>query len=489
MSIFNTKKSLISIIVPVYNVEFFLYKSIDSIINQTYKHIEIILVDDGSTDGCSRICDEYRKKYKNVKVIHKQNGGLGSARNAGLDVAKGEYIYFVDSDDYIDPDLVEKVVCKLKESDADCCSFGMVKEYSEDNRTERISYVPKTILIDNEKDRYNKLLYYLLNYRVGWEAWNRIFKADIIRKHNLRFENERDIYAEDLLFSTTYFLFSKKWIVLNDCFYHYVQRNSSLLNSKKDKNNIPNIHRLLIKLNELVNKYKFDYISKYFKMIYIQIMEWHLRDYISSKGIDWVKEEIKKLDICSLPFINNQSYNEQIARFGKYAGYVSVCIIDDDYTKTTKVIESLINQKIQKLDIIIYSKDNAIKNNDRRIRVINVDDLNKEYIYTSFIKQSIGEFMYFVDTNRICDCDFLVRYTDILKYNDCGSCFIKGDSNRFIDVHDSNNKKEIEDLMNKYEISDIVFNKSLLEEKVNFFEYNYNLNNITKEYHSIVIKD
>ena len=101
---------LISIVVPIYNVESYLHRCIDSLINQTYKAIEIILVDDGSTDSCGKICDDYEKRYTNIKVIHKDNGGLSDARNCGLDKVMGEYVFFIDSDDYIALNTVEKFV-------------------------------------------------------------------------------------------------------------------------------------------------------------------------------------------------------------------------------------------------------------------------------------------------------------------------------------------------------------------------------------------
>ena len=105
----NIDNKLISIIIPVYNCEKYLGRCIESILNQTYKNIEVILVDDGSPDNCGLMCDEYKKQDHRVKVIHKENGGLSSARNAGLDVASGEYIAFVDSDDYIATTMLEKM--------------------------------------------------------------------------------------------------------------------------------------------------------------------------------------------------------------------------------------------------------------------------------------------------------------------------------------------------------------------------------------------
>lgn len=120
---------LISIIVPVYNVEKYLNKCIDSIINQTYKNIEIILVDDGSTDNSGKICDEYLLRDSRIKVIHKNNGGLSSARNEGINISSGEYIGFVDSDDWVEPNMYEEMYKKILYSNADIVDCGYWKEY------------------------------------------------------------------------------------------------------------------------------------------------------------------------------------------------------------------------------------------------------------------------------------------------------------------------------------------------------------------------
>ena len=114
----------ISVIVPVYNVEKYLSRCVDSILNQTFTDFECILVDDGSPDNCGKICDEYAKKDKRVKVIHKQNGGLSDARNTGLDIAGGEYIYFLDSDDYVEYNLLEKLNDTICVCNAEMIVFG-----------------------------------------------------------------------------------------------------------------------------------------------------------------------------------------------------------------------------------------------------------------------------------------------------------------------------------------------------------------------------
>lgn len=119
--------SIISIIVPVYKVEKYLRKCLDSLVQQTYKNIEIILVDDGSPDLCPEICEQYKKSDDRIKVIHKRNGGLASARNTGLDCARGEFIAFVDSDDWVELDIFEKLIKTQKDTDADIVMFNMIR--------------------------------------------------------------------------------------------------------------------------------------------------------------------------------------------------------------------------------------------------------------------------------------------------------------------------------------------------------------------------
>ena len=122
----NNEFPLISIIVPVYNVEKYLHRCVDSILNQTYRNLEIILVDDGSPDRSGEICDEYAAKDGRIRVIHQENRGLSGARNAGLDICKGEYIAFVDSDDYIEPDMFQQLFTGI--NDVDLCGCGMIRE-------------------------------------------------------------------------------------------------------------------------------------------------------------------------------------------------------------------------------------------------------------------------------------------------------------------------------------------------------------------------
>lgn len=121
---YNKENLLVSVIIPIYKVDVFLKKCVDSVLNQTYNNIEVILVDDGSPDTCPEICDEYAKQDSRVRVIHKCNGGQSSARNAGINIAKGDYITFVDSDDWIDPNAYKNLVSSAVENNLDIVGGG-----------------------------------------------------------------------------------------------------------------------------------------------------------------------------------------------------------------------------------------------------------------------------------------------------------------------------------------------------------------------------
>ena len=210
--------SLVSVIVPVYNVEKYLDKCIKSILNQKYRNIEIILVDDGSTDSSGSICDSYAKKDDRIKVIHKKNGGLSSARNTGIDEAKGEYIGFVDSDDYIDEDMYETMVKKLIDNNSDIVICSKVIEYS-NGKILKNNYKEKLI-----KDNIEGLKQ-LNSYKVfDMSACDKLYKISLFK--NIRFpfgKKCEDYYTMFKLISKC-----KKILYIPNCYYHYFQRENSI---------------------------------------------------------------------------------------------------------------------------------------------------------------------------------------------------------------------------------------------------------------------
>lgn len=221
------KEDLISIIVPVFNVEKYLDKCISSIVNQTYKNIEIILVDDGSPDTCPQLCDRWAEKDNRIVVIHKENGGLSSARNAGVRVSAGKYIGFVDSDDYIAADMYEKLYTALVEHDADMaiCNYVFWDEYG--NRVKGSVESPIKNEVLDRQQAFQKLDMRKPNYWYYVTAWNKLYKREIFEKVIFK---EGKIHEDE--FSVHYFFNLCSTIVtINDVLYYYIQHEGSIMTS------------------------------------------------------------------------------------------------------------------------------------------------------------------------------------------------------------------------------------------------------------------
>jgi len=178
-------KAFLSIILPIYNVEKYLNKCIDSILEQEFKDFELILVDDGSTDGSGNICEEYILKDERIKVIHKKNGGLSDARNAGMDIANGKYVFFIDSDDFLLTNSLVKIVDKIKENPADVYTFASYDYYSENGQMELVSNINDSYC-NNSVELYEKMID-KIGYFI-WAVWRYIYSLEIIKENNLRFD-------------------------------------------------------------------------------------------------------------------------------------------------------------------------------------------------------------------------------------------------------------------------------------------------------------
>lgn len=265
---------LISVIVPIYDVEKYVERCIESILCQTYKKIEIILVDDGSPDNCGAICDTYEKIDKRVKVIHKQNGGLSDARNAGLDVASGDYVLFVDSDDYIDCDLIEMAVPYLQ-AGYQSVSFGYVSEDEKGSKIDCYTGYLETFFLDTDEKRFLFICNELTDYRIAWSAWSRFYDRRIIETNSLRFENNKRIFAEDLYFSLCYFPYVCKAINLKKSYYHYTVRSDSIMGNDSADCNINRFEKLSVAVKNYYSKHKeCSFLFKNYAVVYYKIINY-----------------------------------------------------------------------------------------------------------------------------------------------------------------------------------------------------------------------
>lgn len=244
------EEKTISIIVPVYNVEKYLPRCIESILKQTYTNFECILIDDGSPDRCGRICDEYAERDKRIVVIHQKNKGVSAARNAGLDVAKGEYVGFVDSDDYIAPEMYQCLVSAIEESNADFsyCAIEHIEENG-DRYIERIS--PGL-----EGDQLNFIMEVLLTKGGVWGVvWNKLFRRRIIR--DLRFEESAKI-CEDALFALMYCTRISSAVSVREPLYYYYHRPGSAVRTDRSHSVMSlQIHEKMISVAREIGKKPF----------------------------------------------------------------------------------------------------------------------------------------------------------------------------------------------------------------------------------------
>ncbi len=228
-------EKLISIIVPVFNTKEFIQRCVESIINQTYDNLEIILIDDGSTDGTGAICDSLSKRDKRIFVIHKENGGSTSARNAGLDVAKGEYIGFVDSDDWIEPDMYELLLKGCVDDNADICVGRQFLDRGETTHIEANRSIVSGVL----QKKNNEIIHHIIysdDYKtrgISPNIWDKLFKVELIKKHQ-SLVDEKTKFAEDDLCVYSALLEANRVCFIDKPVYHYCRRDDSVT-SKPDE--------------------------------------------------------------------------------------------------------------------------------------------------------------------------------------------------------------------------------------------------------------
>lgn len=223
-------EDLISVIVPIYRIEQYLEQCIQSIQNQTYKNLEIILVDDGSDDTCPQICDRYAQDDVRIKVIHKENGGLDSARKAGMKAATGKYIGYVDGDDWIEPNMYEKLITYANKYNVDVVESGVIDSWV-DNEKQRTPYLKEGCYKGTEFTNQveSKLLYAGFFYRHGIEPYlcSKLFLKEKVEKYQM-IQDLVNVLYDDIMISMPCIAESKSIYISHDCYYHYRVREDSL---------------------------------------------------------------------------------------------------------------------------------------------------------------------------------------------------------------------------------------------------------------------
>lgn len=227
------EKPLVSVILPIYNVEKYLDKCVESVVNQTYRNLEIILVDDGAKDNSPGICEKWAKQDNRIIVIHKKNAGLGMARNTGLDVAHGRYVAFVDSDDFVEENAVEKLIDGLGDADTVFCGHNIYYNAHQID-PQPIRYAGSVF---KGKAIQEKILVEMMgaepsdptDIMLPVSVWHGLYSMDIIRQYHIRFPSEREFISEDMIFDIDYFAHSQKVVFIDACLYYYRKNNEGSL--------------------------------------------------------------------------------------------------------------------------------------------------------------------------------------------------------------------------------------------------------------------
>lgn len=321
----------VSIIIPVYNIEKYIKECVTSVLVQSYKNFEILLVDDGSKDKSSIICDELANLDNRVKVIHKKNGGLSSARNAGIKASKGNYIAFIDGDDYWDDKyFLEGVVKCLDESKADFISFGLKKYYENENFIQDSKYIFDRNLID-VNDKKKTLDYLISNNLYISSAWSKIVKRDIIISNNLFFRE--GILSEDIDWSARLLIYADKIDVIDRSAYIYRYRQNSISKSLGRKNIedlISNIEKSILYIPKN-NELKYEYMSYIaFQYLTLMIVPNYVHEDLPTETIYKIKE---------LKYLLKYDLNKKVHKFRlieKYLGFNILNFMVKVYSKIRK---------------------------------------------------------------------------------------------------------------------------------------------------------
>ena len=263
----------VSVIVPAYNVEDYIQNCLQSLISQTLTDIEIIIIDDGSTDKTKEIISEFAQNDLRINLITQQNQGVSAARNAGMRIATGEYIGFVDSDDWIDPDFYEKLYEAAKRHDADV-SVASILKHKKNYQKYNVHYnnskcantIQEKIKISENK---NRRFFYV---------WNRIYRTSLIRNNNLTFPEGR--LLEDIKFSMHAIYYANRIVSVPKVKYHYVERSNSIIKSKDKTGKKRNDHIIAyVELQEFAKKHniklpeRLNYVGSHWQSLFIKVYE------------------------------------------------------------------------------------------------------------------------------------------------------------------------------------------------------------------------
>ncbi len=381
-------KELISIIIPVYKVEDYLGQCVKSVIGQTYTNLEIILVDDGSPDKCPQMCDKFAKKDKRIRVVHQTNGGLSAARNTGLDIATGQYIYFLDSDDYIEPETIETMLKTMRSDDIDIVIAGVKPFYTGKNKPN--AFDGKVQYFDTNSQTTNLSGSEVISGPAV--AWGKLYKKSIIDKYHLRFDV--GLINEDESFNWYYNTKVRRGIFIPNKFYNYLIRNDSIMGNKENKGD---------KLGDILyivdNVYNHLIVHKLYKKHKLQFQTWANNIIQCTKHLAQEFNNSKIIEKCDKRY---HKYNKKT---------FSECLWGNDNYKFIEHIFSIKHSKDDKYKVfcILGIKIKFKRYIKSKINIFLTTDTN----YLRYVATTVASVCY--NTKR--NCHFYILVDNISKKN------------------------------------------------------------------------
>ena len=328
------KQPKVSIIVPVYNVEKYLERCMQSLLGQTLKELEIILVDDGSPDNSPALCDSYKSVSDNlhwpiVKVVHKVNEGLGFARNSGLEIATGEYIAFLDSDDFVDVNMYERLYSKAKENDIDVvyCNCNIYKDekhiYPRRDVEKEVIFKGREAVDEFLLDMIAPLPEYHHDVRYMMSVWHAIYRHSIFMEHEIRFVSEREFVSEDIIFNIDFLPNVGSVCYLPDCLHYYVVNPNSLSHTYDDAK-----YQRMVSLSWTIRerlakihseeKYRLHYLRSVFLLLRGNVRRMIVNGETNKRIKERLNEKVYHELLCSYPYLRMDFKHKVIFFLLKY---------------------------------------------------------------------------------------------------------------------------------------------------------------------------
>ncbi|MBD5405195.1 glycosyltransferase [bacterium] len=492
-------KKSISVIIPCYNVEKYISYCLDSVINQTYKNLEIICVNDGSTDGTLSVLEEYAKKDNRIRIIDKKNEGVAIARNVAIKTCKSEYITFVDSDDWIFPETYEVAISKMTDDvDLVCWGFNVINDRGTHNAAYARRFFNNFALDDGkyvmDKNKYFKDFYYNIS------VWNKLYKKSIIDKYNIEFPNNK--VNEEFIFNFTYLLYVHKFYNITEKFYNYRKTENSLTASMEKRK-----AKTLNDLTEIKNMYL---LHKLFvdnscweecKSVIITLLEnfFYLYSNViksSKKVSETLRQAVIDCDMENYPsrgisLLVERKYKELKKAYKtiKDSSHI-VSIIVPVYNKEqylSRCLDSLISQTYKNIEIICVddaSDDSSLyilkeyAKTDCRIKVLKNDkNMGVGYTRQKGLDASTADYIMWCDADDSFELNCVEKmFKTILKYDvDIVECLPNYNNNFLVKSREDfafgthlckRGKSEVDLFVNKYSFKSLwghIFKRSIIE--------------------------